>query len=232
MKTVFSERKLDFGKFRVRLTLTAVFAVLGICFLFSETSHAEIKTSASTLHLNCMYQDTGEDSPDPHFQNVKSVLIVVNNELANTTDQEKAEGAYGKILQVDFISKLMSELYTMRFKDLGLEKTELGCYGRHNQPVKILAFKSLDDRQIAKKLSQESGTLTAYLSFYQTSNKALELQILNYRPELDNPVFFKLLGYVQPFWEIGGKFQRIGLEGKDEDLLERDLTAVIALSIK
>lgn len=207
--------------------ITIFYAVIGI----TNSTFAEEDFPASMLHLKCIGRWTGADYLDPIFQNVDEIVIVTSSEVVEREDDE-TQSELLDIINPSYVSKVATELYSLRFKDIGVEDdTERGCYSRHNQPIKILPFITQNDRIIARKLSQVQETLTVYLRISQVRPNSVDLYVVNYRPNLSTPFLFRLFGYKQPFWEAEGKLERIQLEGKDKKTLERDLKIAIARNI-
>lgn len=207
--------------------------MLGATCVFSSTgsAHEDNAYISAMLHLKCLYATAPPSPPDPIFQNVKKIIIVVISDFDDNHKDFAHLLEYEDVLQAESLASIAAELYTLRFKDLGIDNGQRGCYGRHDQQPVIYLIKTPDEQNRVEKLSEEENTLTVYMKASRLPNNTASLFIVNYRPQITRPWYFYLFGSIQPFWEADGKFSLLELDGKDKQEIKNQLKKVIAITI-
>lgn len=207
--------------------------MLGAINVFSNAISANDgnPADAAMLHLKCLYATAPPSRPDAIFQNVEKIIIVVVSEFDDKPKEAADLSKYEDVLQTESLSNIAAEVYTLRFKDLGINNDQRGCYGRNDQQPVIYSMKTPEERHHAKKLSEDENTLTVYLKAARLPNNTAELLVVNYRPRITRPWYFYLFGFMQPFWEADGKSNLVELEGKDKEGIEYQVKRIIALNI-
>ena len=114
----------------------------------------------------------------------------------------------------------------MRFNSRGeilAERNDRACYGRNGQSVFVVSFLTSEDKAKAKEQSLNEGTLTAYIHVKFSSSETASVNVVHYRPHLNQPWWRKILGMPMNFWDMEGqiydfKIKIISGEEKNEKL--------------
>lgn len=198
------------------LSMRSSIILTGLVLILTQPVFAEeynkTYANSSTIHLSCMYANTAfPKSPSKIFSDVKRVLVAVdyqvNPELKTIQmdDSEQLKTLFYK----PYLEQMMKSIYQKRYKDLGVENSEKGCYGRHDQPVDVISLVNKNDKEKALKLSHNPNHLTAYLSIYRKTKDIFILKVVNYRPHIDQSFLRQIFGLPQNFFDYAGSIYEL-----------------------
>lgn len=196
---------------KIQLLTKRTIIIFTLCLFAFPLNAQDYKILPPASQLHCLVADTNPNMPKAFeiFNHVQKVNIILD---INSYEGFNSNVEMPTALERKYLKSMLKALYQQRYKILFDMKGNVikarndpGCYGRNNQPVFILPFRTNEEKKEAQAQSLSKGTLTVYVSLLIESKEQAIIKIAHYRPHLQQTWWRRFLRMPANFWEVESK---------------------------